>query len=417
VAMTNESSELAPTKESTSDRPVVELVGQTRHKEARIAIATAAGLLEYGVSPSDIVITAVDLDPYEDLLERAAARYELTLAVWTPLNLKRTCPYQFAASLLTVLRVRSDGPIDFETLGEPLRLGWVSPQNQSLDEPLITNNVEELIDHYQGDTLTIAEWKRQIAESDLQGESKRHVIGYLNWLDTQPRQPSPDAFFDTVNPAMEAYEHSVLLSEVDHEPVSELAETLRGFDRTMTLLQSVQQRYSKWLEYGRTDRSWSVLVELLDAFATTLPGRRELPTAAAIDVKEANDMWALEVPYVIAVGLVDTEWPRRIDSAIPSISRAAISQQETIHNSGVRPHSSWTTARDHDHFMSAAAAASDLFVVTRFATDSDGVGQHPSRFIEEIELTHITDGVDDLIADPSMLPEAIVDPVRQEVQE
>lgn len=67
--------------------------------------------------------------------------------------------------------------------------------------------------------------------------------------------------------------------------------------------------------------------------------------------------------------------------------------------------------------MSAAAAASDLFVVTRFATDSDGVGQHPSRFIEEIELTHITDGVDDLIADPSMLPEAIVDPVRQEVQE
>jgi len=415
--MTNESSETPVTEGSTSDRPVVELVGQTRHEEARIAVATAAGLLENGVSPSDIAITAVDLDPYEDLLERAAKRYGLTLAVWTPLNLKRTCPYQFAASLLAILRGRSEGSLDIETLGEPLRLGWASPQNQSLDGPLPADLVDRIVDRYHGTTLSITDWKREIAESDLQSETKRYVIGYLNWLGTQPQQPSPDAVSDTLVEAMEAYEHAVLPSEAGDEPVSELAETLRGFDRTVTLLETVQQRYSKWLDYGRTERSWGVVEELLDAFATTLPGRRELPTAAAIDVKEANDMWALEVSYVIAIGLVDTEWPRPIDSVVPSVSRAAISHQDSSHNSGVRPHSSWTTARDHDHFVSAAAAASDLFVVTRFATDADGVEQQPSRFLDDLEPTHISDEVADLIGDPSMLPEAIAESVRLETQQ
>lgn len=414
--MTHDFSETPLATESTSDRPVVEFVGQTRHEEARIAIATAASLLENGVSPSDIAITAIDLDPYEDLLERAAKRYGLTLAVWTPLNLKRTCPYQFAASLLAVLRERSEGPLDIETLGEPLRLGWASPQNQSLDDPLPADLVDRIVDRYHGTTLSITDWKREIAESDFQSETKRYVIGYLNWLGTQPQQPSPDAVSDTIVEAMEAYEHAVLPSEAGTEPVSDLAETFRGFDRTMTLLETVQQRYSKWLDYGRTERSWRVVEELLDAFATTLPGRRELPTAAAIDVKEANDLWALEVPYVIAVGLVDTEWPRPVDSPVPSVSRAAISHQEGP-KSGVRPHSSWTTARDHDHFVSAAAAASDLFVVTRFATDADGVDQQPSRFLDDLEPTHITDAVADLIGDPSMLPEAIAKSVRPEAQQ
>jgi ATP-dependent helicase/nuclease subunit B len=282
---------------------------------------------------------------------------------------------------------------------------------------LPTDLVDRFVDDYQETTLTITDWKRQIAESDLESQHKRHVIGYLNWLGTQPQQPSPDVFLDTVVGTMDAYEDSVLPSDAGDEPVSELAETLRGFDRTVTLLETVQQRYSKWLDYGRADRSWAAVADLLDAFATTLPGRRELPTAAAIDVKEANDLWALEVPYVIAVGLVDTEWPRPINSPVPSVSRAAISHQEDPHNSGVRPHSSWTTARYHDHFVSAATAARELFVVTRFATDADGVDQQPSRFLDGLEPTRITEELAEFVADPSMLPKPIAESVQLEVQQ
>jgi len=330
-----------------------------------------------------------------------------SLAVWTPLNLKRTCPYQFATSLLAVLRGRSNGAIDIETLGEPLRLGWVSPANGSIDDPLSPDRVDTLIDQYRGTALTIPEWNEHIAATELDGRTKRHLIGYLNWLDAQPQQPDSEAFLDTVLPVMEAYDESVLLSQIDQEPVSEVAETVRGFDRTMTLLRTVHQRYSKWLEYGRTEREWAGLSELLDDFATTIPGRRELPTAAAVDVKAATDMWALDVPYVIAVGLVDSEWPRAVDSAIPPVSRAALAQSDHPRASAVRPHSSWTTARDHDHFVSTVDAARELLVVTRFAADSEGVGQRPSRFLEDIEPTHSIEDVGDIVGDLPTLPAAI----------
>lgn len=415
--MSDQSSNTPSLNGLTNGRPVVELVGQTRHTEARIAIATAASLIEYGVSPSDIAITTVDLDPYEDLLERAARRYGLTLAVWTPLNLKRTCPYQFAASLIAVLRELSNDTIAIETLVEPLRFGWVLPRKQSLSEPLPTRISEKLIHCHQEIALSLTDWTQLIAESDLTKEHKQHVIGYLNWLNTQTRQPSPTEVSEIVISAMESYETAMLPSHPGSESVSELADTLRGFDRTVELLQIIQQRYTKWLDYGRTDYSWATIEELLDAFATTLPGRRELPTAAAIDVKEANDMWALEIPYVIAIGLVDAEWPRSIDSVIPAASRAAVSHSETTHGSGVRPHSSWTTARDHDHFISAASAATELLVTTRFATDADGVDQHPSRYLETVETTHITDGVDELIADPTALPDAISDCLISEAEQ
>jgi len=409
MAMTNGLSKTPLADGSTSHPPAVELIGQTRHREARIAVGTAAGLIKQGISPSDIVITAVDLDPYEDLLERAAKRYGLTLAVWTPLNLKRTRSYQFAASLLAVLRARSGGAVDMETLGQPLRLGWVPPQTTSISDPLSPKQVDTISNDFRGQTFSISEWTHQIATSDFEDRTKHHLIGYLNWLDAQPRRPSPDGFLNTIHRVMTAYDESNLPSQIGHEPVSEVAETLRGFDRTLTLLQTVHQRYSKWLDYGRMERDWDAVYELLDAFATTLPGRRELPTAAAIDVKEANDMWALNIPYVIAVGLVDTEWPRTVDSAIPSVSRAALARSDRTQRPTIRPHSSWTTDRDYDHFVSAVAAAEKLLVVTRFATDADGVEQHPSRFLEDLETTYSTADVAELIADSTSLPEAIVD--------
>jgi len=395
--------------ESSNSPPTIELVGQTRHQEARVAVGTAAGLIEKGVSPSDITITAVDVDPYEEFLERAAKRYGVTLAVWTPLNLKRTCPYQFAASLLAVFRARSAGEIEIETLGAPLRLGWVSPENGSIDEPLPPDRVDTLIDQYRGRALTIPDWNEHIAATELNRRTKRHLIGYLNWLEAVPQQPDPESFLDTVLPAMEAYDESVLPSQVGEKLVSEVAETIRGYESTMTLLRTVHQRYSKWLKHGRTEREWAGLSELLDAFATTIPGRRELPTAAAVDVKAATDMWALNVPFVIAVGLVDIEWPRTVDSVIPPASRAALAQSDQPQVSGVRPHSSWTTARDHDHFVSAVDAAEELLVVTRFAVDSEGVDWRPSRFLDDLELTHSTDAVAALVGDPNppTLPEAI----------
>jgi len=75
MAMTDQHPHTQLETKSLNSQPTIELVGQTRQQEARIAVGTAVGLIEKGVSPSDITITAVDVDPYEEFLERAAKRY------------------------------------------------------------------------------------------------------------------------------------------------------------------------------------------------------------------------------------------------------------------------------------------------------------------------------------------------------
>ena len=391
--------------------PTVELVGRTRQEEARLAVATAAGLIEQGVSPSDIVIATADVDRYEDSLDRAAARYGRTLAIWTPLTLKRTIPYRLVAATLTLLAEREQGAVAIETLTEPLTLGWVPANGGS--EPLAPAAIHEVARGHAGVTQSIDEWTATIAAADIEHAKKQDWVAYLNWIAAQPDAPTSKDVTDTLEPVCERYDETHLPERPGGKAVSELADTLRGFERTMELVTMSRRRYGRWLAAGRTDSQWSVVRELLESFATTVPGRRELPTAAAIDVKEANDLWALSVPYVIAVGLVDGEWPTTPASPVPSAARTVI---ETTDITGVRPHSGWTTARDRDQFAAAHNAAGTAFVATRHERDSDGVEVRPSRFIERVETTRVpTEAQDRIMADPSSLPEPLRDCLPMEV--
>lgn len=390
--------------------PSVELVARTRQAEARAAVATAAGLFEHGVPPSDVAITTADVDRYEDALRRAANRYGVTVAVWTPLRLERTVPYRFVASTLAALAQLEAGSVAVDALAEPLRLGWVPPSDDR--GPISAAAVDAVTRRHPDADHPVDEWLPRVAASDLGPGQTSHWVAYLNWLDAQPRSPSPDDVLDTLRPAMAAFDDAVLPDRLTDEPVSDVAETVRGFDRTDELLRMVRKRYGKWLSAGRTAREWDAVAELLDAFATTLPGRRELPTAAAVDVKEANDVWALDVPYVIAVGLVDSEWPRSTATAVPGGVRTAVARTDGRGIDAVRPHSTWTDARDRDHFASAVDAASTLFVATRHVEDPDGVERRPSRFLADLDTTLPDDeSVERLVENPAALPEPIADPL------
>ncbi|SNR67885.1 PD-(D/E)XK nuclease family protein [Halorubrum vacuolatum] len=383
--------------------PAVELVGRTRQEESRLAIATAAGLIEHGVSPSDIVITTADVDRYADALTRAATRYGRTLAVWTPLRLKRTVPYQLVAATLSLLAAREQGAVTTETLAAPLLLGWMPASDEP--EPLTPTAIHELTHAHAGLIQSIAEWQATIATAALDQSTKQHWMAYLNWIAAQPDAPTSKDVTDTLEPVLERYDKARLPETPDERAVSELANTLRGFERTTELVRMSRQRYARWLAADRTDRQWSVVNELLESFATTVPGRRELPTAAAIDVMEANDLWALSVPYVIVVGLIDGEWPTTTASPVPSAARTVI---EAADIDGVRPHPAWTTARDRDQFEAAHNAASEALIATRYARDADGVEKRPSRFLEGVETRHVSKTAQDrLMADPSILPEPL----------
>jgi ATP-dependent helicase/nuclease subunit B len=393
--------------------PTVELVGRTRQEEARLAVATAAGLIERGVSPSDIVIATADVDRYEDSLDRAAARYGRTLAIWTPLTLKRTIPYRLVAATLTLLAEREQGAVAIETLTEPLTLGWV-PTNVG-SEPLAPAAIHEVARVYAGVTQSIDEWTATIAAADIEHATKQDWVAYLNWIAAQPDAPTSKDVTDTLEPVCERYDEACLPESPGGKAVSELADTLRGFERTTELVTMSRRRYARWLAAGRADNQWSVVRDLLESFATSVPGRRELPTAAAIDVKEANDLWGLSAPYVIAAGLVEGEWPTTPASPVPSAARTVI---ETADIAGFRPHTAWTTARDRDQFEAVHSAATTALVATRHTTDADGVEKRPSRFLEGVETARVpTEAKNRLMAEPSTLPEPLRDCLSMEVND
>jgi len=385
--------------------PVVGLVGRTRQEETRLAVATAASLSEQGVSPSDIVIATADVDQYEDGLTRAAARYGCTVAVWRPLQLKRTVPYRLVSATLRLLAVRGQRPVAIETLTEPLTLGWVSPRDEP--EPLAPAAIQEVSRRHAGVAQSIPEWQATIATAALDRPQKRSWMAYVNWIAAQPDAPTSKDVTDALEPMLDRYDATHLPETPGERAVSELAATLRGRERTTELVTMTRRRYARWLAAGRTERRWRVVNELLESFATAVPGRRELPTAAAIDVMEANDLWALSVPYVIAVGLVAGAWPSTPASPVPSVARTIIEDSDI---DGVRPHSAWTTARDRDQFAAAHNTATTALVVTRHEMAADGVENRPSRFLEETQLTHMSNEAQNrLMADPSVLPEPLRD--------
>lgn len=389
----------------TTPTPTVELVGRTRQEEARLAVATAASLVEQGVSPSDIVIATADVDRYEDALTRATARYGHTPAVWTPLKVKRTVPYELIDATLRLLVERAQGAVNIQTLTEPLFLGWVPVTGRS--EPLAPAAINEIGRGHAGTDQPIDEWQATIAAGDIEHETKQDWMAYLNWIAAQPDTPTSKDIAETLNPVLERYDDACLPDKPGQRAVSELAATLRGFERTTELLRMTRRRYTRWLATSRTDKQWGVVRNLLESFATTVPGKRELPTAAAIDVKEANDLWALSVPYVIAIGLVAEEWPTTPASPVPSAARTVI---ETTDIDGVRPHSAWTTARACDQFEVASNTATKVFVVTRHTTDANGVEKRPSPFLEHVETTRVPKAAQQrLMTEPSVIPEPLSD--------
>jgi len=378
--------------------PAVELVGRTRQDEARLAVASVRNLLEHGVSPSDVVITTADPDRYEAELDRAAARYGVTTATWTPLPLKRHVPYRLVESLLAVLAARARGRVGPDTLAAPLRLGWVPGRGER--GPLTSGAVTDVVRGHTGAVHTLDEWKRIIVEAAVDRDVKKYWMAYCNWVSAQPQAPASTDIAATLKPVLTRYDDVVLPERPGDASVSELAARLRAFDRTMELVGTTRKRYARLLASDRVSKQWETVQELFDAFGSTVPGRRELPTAAAVDVMAANDLWGVSVPYVVAVGLVDAEWPETPESPVPSAARALINDGNVA---GIRPHQAWTTARGHDQFASAVTAATAALVVTRHRTDADGVDKRPSRFLDALEATQL-DAPHALVETPTALP-------------
>lgn len=422
---------------STPAAPVTEFVADNPADEARLAMAIVAGLVADGVSTSDILVVARDADSDERSLRRAANRYGYPLAVWAQLPVTETLPYGLFAAATDLL---SAAEVDLDTLLRPLDLGWVPPELGSDDGdgdaaedaaastwPAAPTTVERLrVALSEGgetggfsptrigvDAGSLVEWEGHVADclddGRLDSADAQPLLRLLTWASSQPRAPNPVAVHEVFEPLVDAYRTVVLPlhRDADSDDLQATERHARAVVRLDSLLGDTRSKYEEWLAAGYTTRSWESVADIAERIATTRPGRREHANAAAIDVVDATDAWLRTEPYVIAVGLVDGVWPQRIESVFPTSFRAAVADGTPPETRGLAVPGRWTERRELDHLWSAAAAATDQLICTRYTADRDATAQEPSPYLESLGARRVDAAAVQSLRTDGRLPEAV----------
>ncbi|AZQ16076.1 hypothetical protein DOS48_14520 (plasmid) [Halorubrum sp. PV6] len=347
-------------------------------------MATLREIRDRGVDIRDIVVVARDLDPYEQPLTRAAIQYGVTPVFWTQLRVTRTEPYALITALCTLFGA---GDVAAATLLEPLAQRW-TPLTDTAGWPLEQSTIHSLLEALPPGRRSIAEW----AETVQTHATDERLTTYCDWLQSHAEpEPTPDTVGAALTPAIDAYrETGVPARQRADAPALMATETAaRATVRVTRLVEQVTHKYDEWLADGTVSRSWETVRELCELLATQRPGRREHSNARAIDIMEANDVWALSVPFVIAVGTTAAEWPAQTDSVVPTELQEAV-----LSGAGgtdiVAPRSAWGDGRDRDHFADAMRAAERGVIVTRYTQTADGDDIHPSPFLASLDMETVS---------------------------
>lgn len=360
--------------------PVVELPAPTRREEARAVMATISEVRDRGVDIRDIAVVARDLDPYEQPLTRAAIQYGVTPVFWTQLRVTRTEPFALVEALCTLF---ADGDVAATPLLAPLTQRW-APPTDAAGWPLEQSTIHTHCETLPPGRRSIAEW----AETVPTHTTDERLTTYCDWLQSHCEpEPTPETVGAVLGPSIDAYrETSVPARQQADAPALMATETAaRATVRVTRLVEQVTHKYDEWLADGTVSRSWDAVRELCELLATQRPGRREHSNARAIDIMEANDVWALSVPFIIAVGATAAEWPAQTDSVVPTDLQEAV-----LSGAGgtdiVAPRTTWGEGRDRDHFADAMRAAERGVIVTRYTQTEDGDDVHPSPFLASLDM-------------------------------
>lgn len=391
---------------------VAEVATTTRREEARTVMATVAALRDHGVPARDVAVVARDLDQYEQPLYRAAVQYGITPVFWVQLRVTQTRPYALIESVCDVLGTEEPSR---EVLCRPIEHRWCPKSTTSPSWPIDTETVQASMQALPDDPQTLGEWHDELKANP---EADERLVTYVEWLDQCP-EPTPAAVTDVLTDVVETYETQGLpvTKERDSPALVDTERDARAVVRVKTLVQQLRHKYADRLDEGTLDRSWSSVAELSQLIATQRPGRREHSNARSVDILEANDVWLLDIPYVITVGLIDGEWPQQTESALPPEL-----QEEILRGDGqvgtLAPRTAWTTGRDRDQFDDVLRAAGEGLIVTRHTESSSGEERRPSPLLESLDTGVVPDTEQRQLVSPEHeLPDAVQAMLDDEVIE
>lgn len=382
--------------------PVVEMVTTTRRAEARSVMAIVSALRETGVAVRNVAVVARDLDTYEEPLSRAAVHYGLTPVFWTQLRVTQTNPFALVVAVCEVLGAEK---LDVGKLCRPLEHRWCPPSGTFDEWPIPPQTIQDEMDRLPDGSRPLQEWYDEIRAMD--GIDER-LLTYVGWIDECP-DPTPTAVAEVLGDIVETYERLGLpiTKKRDFQALIETETDARAVVRVKTLVNQLPHKYEDRINEGTLEQSWNDVAELARLITTQRPGRREHSNARSVDVFEASDVWLLNIPYVIAVGLIDGEWPQTTESVLPP------ELQETVFTGEagtdvLAPRTAWTDGRDRDQFDDTIRAADRGLILTRHTETPDGEDRHPSYLLDYVDTAEISnDERRKLVSPDRTLPEKI----------
>ena len=348
-------------------------------------MAIVAELRAKHIPVRDIAVVARDLDTYEEPLFRAAMQYGIAPVFWTQLYVTRTRPYALVESICDALDADK---IDRETLLRPLEHRWAPSETSPEDWPVEPVTLQEVQHALPNGERTLIEWTAVLSADD---EVDDRFVTFTEWLAGVP-EPTPDTVVSVLADVVNAYADRGLAvtKESDSPALLDTETDTRAVGRVRTLVQQLEHKFADRLEEGTLERSWGDVASLANVIATQRPGRREHSNARAIDVVEANDVWLLDVPYVIVVGLTADEWPRVTESVIPPEFQEAVLRGDGD-ASTLAPRTAWTDGRDRDQFLDIFRAAQNAVIVTRHTQTIEGDVVHPSAYLDYLNLQTVSE--------------------------
>lgn len=371
--------------------PVIEIASPTRRDEARSALAVAAALRDAGVPVRDLAVAVRDLDPYEEPLFRAALRHGIAPVFWTQLRVTRTRPYALVESVCEALA--GEGA-DREALLRPLELRWSpadsdgSSESSPTEWPIEPEAIHRAREVLPAGPRSIPEWIEAIDAAEGVDDRFRR---FAEWIEAAPA-PDPEPVASLLGEVVEGYADRGLpeTKAADAPALLDTETDARAVVRVRTLVRQLRHKFADRIDEGTLERSWDAAADLAGAIATQRPGRREHSNARALDVFEANDVWALDVPYVIAVGLTAEEWPQPTQSVLPPEFREAVLRGEGSAEA-LAPQPAWVGGRDRDQFVDALRAAGDCVVVTRHTRTPGGDDVARSPLLDHVETRRVSE--------------------------
>lgn len=389
--------------------PSVELTARTRREEARVAMSLVSGLCEAGVPARDVAVVAQDLTSYEEPLGRAARQRGVTPTFWTQLYVTRTRPFALFEAVSHVLD--ADDP-DRRTLLRPLEHRWAPPDAAGDRWPLDPATLSVLANALPAGGRPLTTWTDHVQDA---AEVDDRLSTYVTSLCDRP-DPTPSNVDDLLGTVADTYE-AVGLPVTRADDSADLVATeedARAVVRLRELAEQVGRKFRDRRHVATREQSWGDVAELARLVAQQRPGRREHSNARAVDVFEAADVWALEIPYVVIVGVVAGEWPGTPTSPLPVDLREAILSGDGAASTLV-PRTPWTVGRAADHFADALAAATRGLVLTRYTETTDGLDRHPSPFLADLDPTGVSSAeTTQLLSADGTLPDSVRDLVVED---